>query len=120
MSSLIDENYDNTWCIDTDGLSFGPRQTNEYYDLSYITSFKDESLPKYDDSRFSDYKPRHSYVNLKYNEGILSHEVPECQNLILKNITHDMEITKQPIKSQEPNVNRNSKRKVRIGIMIGV
>ena len=75
MSSALDDDLDDGWCIDTDGLNFGIRRNEKYYSCQLKTKETTEKVTERDSLYPLRNSFRHSYVNTNSNEDAVEREI---------------------------------------------
>ena len=75
MSSVINDDIDEGWCIDTDGLNFGISRNEKYFSCQLKTRDVTEADADKDSLYPLRNSFRHSYVNTKSDEDILETEL---------------------------------------------
>ena len=84
MSSVLDDDIEEGWCIDTDGLNFGISRNEKYFSCHLKSKETTEEVSERDSLYPLRNSFRHSYVNTNSNED-------ELENEIIKSAGHSIE-----------------------------
>ena len=124
MSSALDDDLDDGWCIDTDGLNFGIRRNEKYYSCQLKTKETKEKVTERDSLYPLRNSFRHSYVNTNSNEDAVEREILNSTCVNVEKIINKEHIISYNGTTERRNVCRRSrytshgiKTKLRIGII---
>ena len=124
MSSVINDDIEEGWCIDTDGLNFGITRNERYISCQLKTKETTGTVKEKDCLYPLRNSFRHSYVNTNSNEDPFEREIlnSACLNVEKKMAPgHRIPFTSSNEKRRVCNRNKHTtqyfKKKVRIGIM---
>ena len=124
MSSALDDDLDDGWCIDTDGLNFGIRRNEKYYSCQLKTKETKEKVTERDSLYPLRNSFRHSYVNTNSNEDAVEREILNSTCVNVEKIINKEHIISYNGTTERRNVCRRSrypshgiKAKLRIGII---
>ena len=124
MSSVINDDNEEGWCIDTDGLNFGITRNERYTSCQLKTKETTRRIKEKDCLYPLRNSFRHSYVNTNSNEDPFQREIlnSACLDVEKKmDPGHRIPITSCNEKRRVCNRNKHTtqffKKKVRIGIM---
>ena len=127
MSSAIDDDMEDGWCIDTDGLNFGISRNEKYFSYQLKTKDASETVADKDSLYPLRNSFRHSYVNTKSDEGILESELLNSACLNIETIINQEHLISYNLSNERRSVcnKRNYttnglKKSLRIGIIMMV
>ena len=124
MSSALDGDLDEGWCIDTDGLDFGIRRNEKYFSSQLTTKAKTEKVTERDSLYPLRNSFRHSYVNTNSNEDAIEREILNSTCVNVEKIINKEHIISYNGPNDRRNVCKRSKytshgikKSLRIGII---
>ena len=107
MSTIIEDSNNDTWCIDTDGLNFGAYNMQNWNVERSNGNYTSVSQFELNDLQISDNRLRHSYVNLKSNEGVIREENLDIMDIEGKNFIQREPVAFQSSATQTIDRKRN-------------
>ena len=107
MSTIIEDSNNDMWCVDTDGLNFGAYNMQNCNAERSRGNYTSVSQFELNDLQISDNRLRHSYVNLKSNEGVIREENLDIMDIEGKNFIHRDPVTFQSSATQTVERKRN-------------
>ena len=124
MSSVINDDTEEGWCIDTDGLNFGITSNERYVSCQFKAKETTGTVEEKDCLYPLRNSFRHSYVNTNTNEDQFEKETlnSACLNVEKKmppghRIPFTSSNEKRRVCNRNKHTNQYFKKKVRIGIM---